>query len=589
MRGNGDMAEKIIGIDLGTTNSCVAVIEHGRAVVIPNSEGYATTPSVVAFSKEGEKLVGQLAKRQAVMNPERTIQSIKRHMGSTYRVEMDHRQFSPEQISAHILQKLKKQAQDYLGQRVSKAIITVPAYFDDAQRLATRDAGLIAGLDVLRIVNEPTACALTYGMHKVNSASKVVVFDFGGGTFDVTILDISEGVLHVKATNGNNQLGGDDFDRLIGDWIQERLRSQISYDVMKNPVALQRIKEAAEAAKIELSSRRTTTIQLPFIASGADDAPINFEAELTVEEFERLTKELVDSARAPVEQALIDAKLTVSDINSIILAGGTTRIPAVQRLIHDMFNQEPVRAVNPDEAVAMGAAVQGGILTGELDEILLLDVIPMSVGIEKPDGKVVNLFKRNTVIPFNKKVVLTNNSDRQTAIRGHIVQGESEDAVNNKSIARFAIPLPDLAPAKSLQFDVTFSIDVDGIFFCDVVDKDGNKAKVELVRTNGLSREELEQLSQEALAEAEVERLALERHQASIQAQKVLVQTEEMLSANGEEALQVEKTIVRQAINSLRNAVLESDTGEINRKMHDLEGLVAQYLQASAGTGGVSV
>ncbi len=579
------MAEKIIGIDLGTTNSCVAVIEQGRAVVIPNSEGYNTTPSVVAFSKEGEKLVGQLAKRQAVMNPERTIQSIKRHMGSKYRVDMDHRNFSPEQISAHILQKLKKQAQDYLGQRVSKAIITVPAYFDDAQRLATRDAGQIAGLEVVRIVNEPTACALTYGMHKAGSASKVVVFDFGGGTFDVTILDISEGVLHVKSTNGNNQLGGDDFDRVIGDWIRGCMKAQLAYDPSDNPVALQRIKEASEAAKIDLSICRSTKIQLPFIATGADQAPVNFEGELTLEEFERLTKDLVGSARLPVERALDDAKLTVADINSIILAGGTTRIPAVQRLIRDMFHQDPVRAVNPDEAVAMGAAIQGGILTGELDEILLLDVIPMSLGIEKPDGKVANLFKRNTVIPFNKKVILTNNSDRQTAIRGHLVQGESEEASENKSIARFSIPLPDLAPAKSLQFEVNFSIDVDGIFFCDVLDKEGKKAKVELVRTNGLSREELEMLAQEAQSEVDAERKAVERNQASAQAQKVLTQTEELLSANGDEALQVEKTIVRQAINSLRNAVLESDTADINSKMHDLEGIVAQYMKTTTDKG----
>lgn len=577
------MAEKIIGIDLGTTNSCVAVIEQGRAVVIPNSEGYNTTPSVVALTKEGEKLVGQLAKRQAVMNPERTIQSIKRHMGSQYRVEMDHRNFSPEQISAHVLQKLKKQAQDYLCARVDKAIITVPAYFDDAQRLATRDAGQIAGLEVVRIVNEPTACALTYGMHKVTNASKVVVFDFGGGTFDVTILDISEGVLHVKSTNGNNQLGGDDFDRVIGNWIQDRLRSQLGVDVANNPVALQRIKEAAEAAKIDLSSRRSTNIQLPFIAADEAEVPVNFESELTLEDFERLSKELVDSARLPVERALADAKLTVNDINSIILAGGTTRIPAVQRLIKDMFNKDPVRAVNPDEAVAMGAAVQGGILTGELDEILLLDVIPMSLGIEKPDGKVVNLFKRNTVIPFNKKVILTNNSDRQTAIRGHLVQGEDEEAVNNKSIARFSIPLPDLAPAKSLQFEVTFSIDVDGIFFCDVVDKDGAKAKVELVRTNGLSREELEKLASEAEQEANTERLAIERNQASAQAQKVLTEVEEILTANGDKSMEVEKMAVRQAINNLRNAVLDSDTADINRKLHDLEGVVAQYLKSGSG------
>ncbi|MBX9876955.1 MAG: molecular chaperone DnaK [Candidatus Obscuribacterales bacterium] len=583
------MAEKIIGIDLGTTNSCVAVVEQGRAVVIPNSEGYNTTPSVVAFTKDGEKLVGQLAKRQAVMNPERTIQSIKRHMGSKYKVEMDHRTFSPEQISAHVLQKLKKQAQDYLGQRVEKAIITVPAYFDDAQRLATRDAGQIAGLDVVRIVNEPTACALTYGMHKVNTSSKVVVFDFGGGTFDVTILEISEGVLHVKSTNGNNQLGGDDFDRIIGKWIEERLKFQLHYDPETNPVALQRIKEAAEAAKIELSSRSSTNIQLPFLATGADGSPINFEAELKIDEFEKLTKNLVESARTPVEKALADAKLTFSDINSIILAGGTTRIPQVQRLIRDMFNQDPVRAVNPDEAVAMGAAVQGGILTGELDEILLLDVIPMSLGIEKPDGKVVNLFKRNTVIPFNKKVILTNNSDRQTAIRGHLVQGESEEAWENKSIARFSIPLPDLAPAKSLQFEVNFSIDVDGIFFCDVLDKDGNKATVELIRTNGLSREELEKLANEAQAEADTERVAVERNHASAQAQVVLTNTEELLSKNGDETLQAEKEAVRQAINQLRNAVLESDTADITRKTHDLEGIVAQYLKSSAGKNGVSV
>ncbi len=572
------MSDKIIGIDLGTTNSCVAVIEGGLPVVIPNSEGYPTTPSVVAFTPDGSKLVGQLAKRQAVMNPERTIESIKRHMGTKDKILIDHRVYSPEQVSALILQKLKKQAQDYLGEKVSKAIVTVPAYFDDAQRLATRDAGVIAGLDIVRIVNEPTSSALTYGLHKINQTSRVVVFDFGGGTFDVTVLEIHDHVLHVKAINGNMQLGGEDFDRVIIDWMKAKLREQSDIDIENNVVALQRFREAAEAAKIELSSCSSALIKLPFIAEDHKGHPVDFEAVLTVFDFNRMTKHLVEAARLPVERVLEDAKLNVSHVDQILLAGGTTRVPAVQQLIRDIFQKDPLRAVNPDEAVAIGAAIQGGILAGELDDILLLDVVPMSLGIETPHGHVANLFRRNTHIPIKKKVVLTNNTDKQKAIKGHIVQGESDKASENKSIARFSIPLPRTASPRSLEYEVTFSVDVDGIFCIDVVDdQTGKKVDIELVRTQGLTREELKDLAEQASLESAEETIVSERNEATMQAQCCLSDAERMLAKNAARRLLAEQAAVRQAMNNVRNAVLEGETSDILKRIEELTGEMSRF------------
>jgi molecular chaperone DnaK len=575
--------QKIIGIDLGTTNSCVSVVVNGRPVVIPNSEGYNTTPSIVAFTNEGERLVGQLAKRQAVMNPEKTIESIKRHMGTKYKVQVAHREFSPEQISAFILQKLKKQAQEFLGERVNKAIITVPAYFDDAQRLATRDAGQIAGLEVVRIVNEPTACALTYGMHKSPQKSTVVVFDFGGGTFDVTVLEISEGVLHVRATNGNNQLGGYDFDSKIAQWIVEQVSKQHGVDVTGNAVAVQRLKEAAENAKVELSSSKASNIQLPFLAMDRDNLPINFDCILTVDDFNRLTADLVASAKGPVEKALADAKISVEDVQNIILAGGTTRVPAVQKLIKDMFQKDPVRAVNPDEAVAMGAAIQGGIMTGELDGILLLDVIPMSVGLEKPDGKIDNLFRRNIVIPINKAVSVSNDSERQASIRMHVVQGEDELAANNKSLARISIPVPDLAPANTFKVDVEFNVDVDGIFICKATDKQTQKpVDIELVRTHGLSREELKTLADEAAKQAEEEHFAQERNKAALQAQCCLQDAERVLAKYTDTISEAKQMSIRQTMNSLRNALLEDELAKLPQKMQELNELLSTSVMGAS-------
>lgn len=572
---------KIIGIDLGTTNSCVAIVEGGRPIVIPNSEGYATTPSIVAFSKGNERLVGQAAKKQAITNPERTIRSIKRHMGTQHHFDIDHRSFSPEQISAIILQKMRKQAQDYLGEKVNKAIITVPAYFDDTQRLATRDAGQIAGLEVVRIINEPTASALTYGLHRTHQESSIVVFDFGGGTFDVTVLQLDEQVLHVKATSGNNQLGGDDFDHAIIEWIKGKFKQQHSVDLSYEPMAIQRLKEAAEAAKIELSSCSFTDIQLPFLAYQAGE-PLHFQETLTVKQFNEMTASLVQAVADPIKTALADAKLAVEQIDHVLLIGGSTRVPAVQDFIKGFFNKEPSKSVNPDEAVALGAAIQGGILNGEIQEILLLDVIPISIGLELGNGQVNRLFSKNTTIPISTTRTFTTASDHQRSISGHVVQGEEQLANENKSLARFDLIDIPAAPARTAQISVKFTIDVDGIFLCEARDIANNiERPMVLKRTHGLSREKLDRLSQQAASEAETERLAEERTQATVLAQSCLSDAQRTMSQLKETLTDSQQEEIRSAINALRESVASLGTLEINQFRQELEALINTCSQKS--------
>jgi molecular chaperone DnaK len=521
--------QKIIGIDLGTTNSCVAVIEGGKPVVIPNVEGQATTPSVVGFGEKGDRQVGITAKRHAIKNPDRTVQSIKRHMGSNYWVEIGKDTYSPEQISAFILQKLKMQAEAHLGEKVNKAIITVPAYFDDAQRLATRDAGEIAGLEVQRIINEPTACALAYGLKSFNKESRFVIFDFGGGTFDVTILELAEQVLQVKATNGNNLLGGDDFDQRIIDWLRANFKSIHGSDLPVDSATSQRLKEAAERAKIELSGRESTDIQLPFLTY-ANGAPVHLETTLTRADFDKASLDLVESVATPIKTALEDAKLSAEQIDHVIMVGGTTRILAVQQFIRRFFQKEPLRSVNPDEAVALGAAIQGGILTGEIQDVLLLDVLPMTLGIEGPAGSFVRIFPRNTTIPVSKTKVFTTAAENQSKVQVHVAQGESDRVAENKSLSRFDLKNIPPAPAGVPKIEVTFEVDVDGIFSCKAKDRESGKdLQVELQRTHGLTRQALEKLAEQARIQAEREKLEQERQAAVIMAESLLSEAERTL------------------------------------------------------------
>ncbi|MBY0357265.1 MAG: molecular chaperone DnaK [Candidatus Obscuribacterales bacterium] len=488
---------KIIGIDLGTTNSCVAVIEGGKPVVIANTEGGRTTPSIVAFDKDLNRLIGLPAKRQSIQNPERTFRSAKRHMGTNFRMQVDHLEFSPEQISASILQKLKLQAQAYLGEKVTKAIITVPAYFDDAQRLATRRAGEIAGLEVVRIMNEPTACALAYGFNKTEKSTNVVIFDFGGGTFDTTILVIDEGVLQVKSTNGNNKLGGDDFDERIIKWIADKCKELHGVDVTPDPVAMQRLLEAAENAKIELSGVGSASIQLPFL-SYAEGQPVNLDLELTQAEFNEFSKDLVEATAKPIEAALRDAKLKAEEVENVVLVGGTTRLPAVQQFIRKYFNREPVKSVNPDEAVAIGAAIQGGILSGEVQEVLLLDVVPITLGIEDPDGNFVRIVPRNSTIPLNKTHTFNTYRDNQDIVSVHVLQGEEDLAGKNTSLATFDVTNIPPAPAGEQQITLTFDIDADGIFHCKATHAGSLNIDEHLVikRTTGIQENEMAKFKQ---------------------------------------------------------------------------------------------
>lgn len=564
-------SDRIIGIDLGTTHSCVAIMEGGKPVIIENAEGARTTPSVVAFTKSGERLVGQVAKRQAVTNPHKTIQSIKREMGTNYRVTIDSVNHSPEQVSAMILQKLKADAESYLGEKLSRAVITVPAYFNDAQRQATRDAGQIAGLDVMRIINEPTASALAYGLDKLNDNATILVFDLGGGTFDVSILEITEGVFEVKATSGNNRLGGDDFDQAVIDWMLAEFLAQTSIDVSNDLIAVQRFKETAEKTKIELSTAAVSEIHLPFLTAD-DSGPVHFQSQLTRAKFNELTAHLVDQCLGPLQQALDDSQLEPSEIENIILVGGSTRIPAVQDMIRRYFAKEPSKSVNPDEAVAMGAAIQAGILSGDLKEVLLLDVIPLSLGIETAGELFTRIIRRNTTIPTSQTQLFSTTEDGQTSVEVHVLQGEREKAKDNKSLAKLHLPGIPPAPRGIPKIEVTFDIDADGILQCSVKDHaSGLKQSITIQRTTGLNPEEVEALTREAEEFADHDRIERDRISSKVKADALCADAERTITKWGDRVDKANVDKVRRAIDNVKEDLAKDDIEELKRHVAGLD------------------
>ena len=570
---------KIIGIDLGTTNSCVAVMEGGNAVVIPNAEGARTTPSVVGFSKNGERLVGQTAKRQAIANPERTISSIKRHMGSDYKVDIDGKKYTPQEISAMILQKLKTDAEAYLGQPVTEAVITVPAYFTDSQRQATKDAGQIAGLTVKRIINEPTAAALSYGIDKEDD-QRVMVYDLGGGTFDVSIIEMGDGVQQVLATAGNNRLGGDDFDQRIINWMVEEFKKTEGIDLSNDKMAVQRLKDAAEKAKIELSSTTTTNINIPFITADATGAK-HLDMNLTVAKFNELTKDLVDATMGPVQQALSDSGLSPSDLNKILMVGGSSRIPAVQEAVRQKLGKEPFKGINPDECVALGAAYQGGVLGGDVkDGLLLLDVTPLSLGLETMGGVCTKIIERNTTIPTKKSQIFTTAADNQTSVDIHVLQGEREMAQYNKTLGRFTLMDIPPAPRGIPQIEVKFDIDANGIVNVSAKDLGtGKEQRITIQSNSGLSDEEIERMVKDAELNAEADKKRKEEVDTRNQADSLIFQVEKTLKENGDKMDAEDKSAIESAKDALKSALESNNTEEIKAKTEDLTNALYKFTE----------
>ncbi len=561
---------KIIGIDLGTTNSCVAVFEGSEPIVIPNPEGARTTPSVVAFSKTGERMVGQVAKRQSITNPDRTVASIKRHMGTNYKVDIDGKGYTPQEISAMILQKMKADAEAYLGTSVTDAVITVPAYFTDAQRQATKDAGKIAGLNVQRIINEPTAAALAYGMDKENN-QKILVFDLGGGTFDVSLLEISDGVFEVLATAGNNRLGGDDFDQRVINWMADKFQRENGVDLRGDKMVLQRLKDAAEKAKIELSGMSQSDINLPFITATAA-GPLHFEATLTRAEFDRITADLVEATMGPTKQVIRDAGVPVEKIDKILMVGGSSRIPAVQEAVKKYLGKEPFKGINPDECVAIGAAIQGGVLGGDVKDLLLLDVTPLSLGIETMGGVFTRIIDRNTTIPVKKSQVFSTAADGQTSVEVHVLQGEREMAQYNTTLGRFSLDGIMPAPRGIPQIEVAFDIDANGIVNVTATDKGtGKEQHITITSSSNMSQADIDKAVKEAEKFAEEDKRAKEAVEVKNRADSIIFQSEKTLEELGDKVTEEEKSEVKAAIEKLKSTVASGNTEDIKADTEALE------------------